>query len=270
MSITPALIKELNQKTGAGLMDCKKALSETDDDIQEAVQVIRKMGLATADKKSGRATNEGHVAAVVTDSVAVIAEILCETDFVSNTDNFKDFVSGLVERAAGGDFPEGDISEQILEAEQDNIGDLIASVDENIQIRRVIRWNPKGKAFSYIHDGGGVKFGVLVDIEGDADEDFGKNMAMHIAAANPEYVSPDDVPEKDIEREKEVAMASPDLEGKPDEIKEKIVQGKLNKWLSEVCLTKQKWAHDEKKVVEKVNPNATVVRFVRWQVGEEL
>ena len=270
MAITPALIKELNQKTGAGLMDCKKALSETDGDVQEAIQVIRKMGLATADKKAGRATREGHVNAVVTDSVAVLAEILCETDFVSSTDNFKDFVSGVTERAAGGDFPEGDIAEAIKEAEQDNIGDLIASVDENIQIRRVVRWNPKGKAFSYIHDGGGVKFGVLVDIEGDIDDEFGKLMAMHIAAASPEYVSADEVPEADIAREKEVALASPDLEGKPDEIKEKIVGGKINKWLSEVCLVKQKWAHDEKISVEKANPKATVARFVRWQVGEEL
>ena len=131
MAVTAVLVKELNTKTGAGLLDCKKALTESDGDLDQAVDLIRKMGLATAGKKAGRSTKEGLIEAFYADGQAAIVEVLCETDFVSQTDNFKGFVSAVAERTATGDYPEGNIAETVQSTEEQNIGELIASIDEN-------------------------------------------------------------------------------------------------------------------------------------------
>ncbi len=269
-NITAQMVKDLRERTGAGLVDCKKALTEADADVEKAVEVIRKMGLAKLDKKSHRATNEGHIQTIIRDDVAVMAEILCETDFVAKNAKFTDYVKALIERAADGDYPEGDISAAVKEAESDALGELIASCGENIQVRRIVRWTPKAKVHSYIHDGGGSKIGVMVEIDGEHDDEYGKYMAMHITAANPDYIAPEDVPEEVVNKEKEIAAAQPDMANKPENIIEKILIGRINKWYTQVCLTKQTWVHDDKTPVEKVNPNAKVLRFLRWQVGEEL
>ena len=270
VAITAQMVKELREKTGAGLVDCKKALTEVDGEVSKAIDVIRKMGLAKLDKKSHRTTNQGHVTAIVKDDVAILAEILCETDFVAKNAKFTDYVAAVSGRAADGDYPEGDIAEQVKAAESDALGELIASCGENIQVRRIVRWKPNGTVHSYIHDGGGSKIGVIVEVEGDHDEEYGKFMAMHIAASSPDYICPDDIPEDVVTKEKEIAAAQPDMAGKPADIIEKILIGRIRKWQDQVCLTRQTWVHDDKTQVEKVNPNAKVLRYLRWQVGEEL
>lgn len=255
--VTGQLVKELRERTGAGMMDCKRALDEAEGDMDKGIEIIRKMGLAKQDKKAHRTTKEGLVATEVKDGVAVMAEVLCETDFVAKNQKFVDYFNGIIADAATGDYPEGDITEAVKANHGgDALGELSASVGENITIARVVRWSPNGLVSSYIHDGGGTKLGVMVEIEGDVDEDFGKNMAMHICASAPLYVSPDDVPADVIEKEKEIAAAQPDLASKPAEIIEKILVGKIRKYCEDVCLTEQTWIHDDKTKVGKVNPNA--------------
>ncbi len=262
------MIKDLREQTGAGMMDCKKALNEADGSMDKAVEIIRKMGLAKAAKKSHRTTKEGAIRAEIKDNVAVLAEILCETDFVASNAKFTDYVEKVVNEALTGDYPEGDISAMIRDSQKDALGELTASCGENIQITRIARWEPKAKVHSYIHDGGGTKLGVMVEIEGDHADEFGKQMAMHICAANPSYITPDDVPADVIEKEKEIAAAQPELASKPENIIGKILEGKIRKFYEDVCLTNQTWVHDDKTQVAKVNPDAKVLRFLRWQVGE--
>ena len=266
--ITGVMVKELRERTGAGMMDCKRALDEAEGDVEKGIEIIRKMGLAKAAKKSSRSTKEGVVRAVITDTVAVLAEVLCETDFVSSNANFVSYVDGVVNEAVEGNYSEGDICEAIKETQKDSLGELTASVGENIQIARVIRWQPAGKVFSYVHDGGGTKIGVMVEIDGDVGETYGKEVAMHICASNPTYICPDDVPAEVVAKEKEIAAAQPDLANKPAEILEKILIGKINKFYQDSCLTDQMWIHDDKTKVKDVDKSAKVTRFLRWQVGE--
>ena len=265
---TGAMVKELRERTGAGMMDCKRALDKAEGDIEKGIEIIRKMGLAKAAKKATRSTKEGIVRAVVTEKVAVLAEVLCETDFVSSNANFVSYVDGVVTEAVEGNYPDGDISDAVKETQKDSLGELTASVGENVQITRVVRWTPTGKVASYVHDGGGTKIGVMVEIDGDVTDEYGKEVAMHVCAANPTYVSPDDVPEEVVAKEKEIAAAQPDLAGKPPEIQEKILIGKINKFYKDVCLTRQTWIHDDKTMVKDVNPKAKIMRYLRWQVGE--
>ncbi|OVE81767.1 translation elongation factor Ts [bacterium M21] len=266
--VTATMVKNLRETTGAGMMDCKRALDEAEGDMDKGVEIIRKMGLAKAAKKAHRTTKEGVVRCVINDDVAVLAEILCETDFVASNANFVAYVDSVVEEAVTGDYAEGDISDAVRETQKDQLGELTASVGENIQIPRAVRWTPTGKVHSYIHDGGGTKIGVMVEIEGDHDEEFGKLMAMHICASNPSYVSPEDVPAEVIEKEKEIAAAQPELASKKPEMIEKILIGKIARYYKDFCLTDQVWCHDDKLQVKKVNPKAKVLRFLRWQLGE--
>lgn len=269
-TITAEMVKDLRERTGAGLNDCKKALTDAGGDLNKAIETIRKMGLAKGERKSGRSAKQGDVTTVITDRVAVLAEILCETDFVAKNVRFKDYVKAITERAVTANLPEGNVAEAVKEGEQGRLGELLASVGENIQVRRVMRWHPSGKVHTYIHDGGNAKIGVMVEIAGPHEAEFGKLMAMHIAAASPEYVSPADVPAAVLTKEREIAAAQPGLAGKPANVIEKIIQGRVDKWCQQTCLTRQIWVHDDKTPVEKVNPQAQVKRFLRWQVGEEL
>ncbi len=268
--ITPQMIKALREKSGAGMMACKTALDEAAGDAGKALEIIRKMGLAKGEKKAHRSTREGQVAAGVRYNAAVLLEVLCETDFAAKNARFSAFVTSLTEEAVTGDYTEGEVTDALKKAVEGEMGELVASVGENIQVRRVVRWAPQGKVHSYIHDGGGIKLGVLVDVEGECDDEYGHFMAMQIAAANPQYIRPEDVPAEVLAKEREIAAAQPGLAGKPAEILDKIIEGKVRKWITEVCLTKQTWVHDDKTPVEKVNPKAKVLRFLRWQVGEEL
>ncbi len=261
--ISAKLVKELREKTGAGMMDCKRALTEADGIISDAVDVLRKSGIAKAEKRAGRTANEGTVASKITDEAGVLAEFLCETDFVAKNKKFIAYANEIVEKIDKiGE--EGDLSEKINELEKDSIISMIATVGENMQLRRAIRWT--GKCASYLHMGG--RIGVMIEVEGETDKTALADICMHIAAFNPQYVSPDEIPATVIEKEKEIHSAQ--LAGKPAAMIEKILVGKLAKWYKEVCLNKQPWVRDDKVSTEQANSNIKIKRFVRWQVGEEL
>ena len=268
-AITAELVKNLRDKTGAGMMDCKKALVETTGDIEKAIEYLRKSGITKASKKAGRATNEGKIVSLVSNAVAVLVEVLCETDFVAKNDTFAEFCDQLARKIADDYGETGDLSRCVNEKEVDGVTDLVAKVGENIQVRRALRWHPEGECASYIHAGG--KIGVLVDIAGESDKNIPRDLCMHIAAFNPRYLAPDSVPPSVIEKEKEIAAAQPEIQGKPDAIVEKILHGKIQKWYTENCLTKQPWMRDDKISVEKaMTPGAKILNYVRWQVGEEI
>lgn len=266
-NITAALVKELRDKTDAGMMDCKKALAETNGDMAAAIEYLRKAGITKAEKRSGKTVKEGKIFALVSDGAAVMAEVLSETDFVAKNDKFNDYVKAATERVlkatAGSD---GDISVKAQELEKENLVNLIAVIGENMQIRRAVRFETAGKIGAYLHLGG--KIGVMVDVEGEATPELLNDICMHIAAFKPVYVRPDEISAEAVAKEKEIAAAQ--ITDKPANIIEKIVTGKIQKWFGDVCLVKQPWIRDDKTTLEKAAPKLKVKRFVRWEVGQEL
>jgi len=248
------------------MMDCKKALAEADGDMQLAVEYLRKAGIAKAAKKAGRSTEEGCIYAHIGDGAAAMVELLCETDFVARTDAFQEYLRNLARRLVEECEGDGDLSATVQEAEKERLGQLVGKIGENLVIRRAVRWQGEGKFAAYLHMGG--KIGVLLEAEGDEDPELLNDVCMHIAAFAPRYIAPEDVPPEVIEKEKEIAAAQ--VSGKPPQILEKIVAGKLNKWYTEVCLTRQPWLRDDKKCLAKVAPGLRIRRFLRWQVGEDL
>ncbi len=263
--ITADVVKKLRDMTGAGMMDCKRALTEANGDMEKAIDVLRKSGAAKAEKKSGRATKEGKIACFVDGNVAAMVEVLCETDFVAKTDKFNAYIDELLKRIAAGE-GNGCVSEAVQAAEKEAMVALIATIGENMQIRRAARWAADGKLASYIHMQG--RIGVLVEVEGADDAELLKNVCMHIAAFNPAFIDRSEVPAEWIAREKEIAAAQ--LAGKPAEMIEKIVMGKINKRYTEVCLMDQPWIMDDKASLAKLYKDLKVKRFVRWEIGEEL
>ena len=272
MSITASMVKELREMTGAGMMECKKALVETDGNLDAAVENLRKSGAAKAAKKSGRVAAEGVIKMASSEdgSTAVIVEINCETDFVAKDENFLQF-SDLVAQTALAENSadvealkdtavDGKSIEQIRT-------DLIAKIGENIQIRRLQHVNSdNGLIGAYLH---GTKIGVLVAAK-DASADLAKDVAMHVAAANPEFLSSDQVPGDVLEKEKGILIAQAQDSGKPAEIIEKMVEGRMRKYLAEITLLGQNFVKDPDVTVEKLlkSNNATVNGFVRFEVGE--
>ncbi len=251
MAITASMVKELREQTGAGMMDCKKALTETDGDFEKAIEFLREKGLATAQKKAGRIAAEGIVSTTIKDGdkVAAIVEVNAETDFVAKNEVFRNYVKEVVEQAA--DTEAADI--EAFKAEPwaldtsmtvaDKLAAMIAKIGENMNIRRFEKVvSEDGVVVSYIHAGG--KIGVLVEAKTDSNTDAVKealkNVAMQIAALNPKYVSTDEVPEDYKEHEKEILMAQakndPKNANKPENIIEKMIAGRLSKELKEVCL----------------------------------
>lgn len=265
MTITADQVKVLRDKTGAGMMDCKKALVESNGDMEQAIDELRKSGIAKAEKKSGRATNEGKIITAITDGKGAAVEVLCETDFVATNQKFIDFITDVVNRTLDID-GDGDISEQVQARENENLVAMVATIGENIQIRRAVKWNTSGKIASYLHMGG--RIGVMLDVDGEKDEAFLNETCMHIAAFKPPFISPENISAEMIAKEKEIAAAQ--VVGKPANIVDKIVDGKINKWYSEVCLVKQPWIKDDKSCLEKLRPGMKVKRFLRWEVGEEV
>jgi len=263
--ITAKMVKDLRDKTDAGMMDCKKALVEADGDMEKAVDILRKSGMAKAAKKSGRGVKEGKVGSKVDGKVGAMVEVLCETDFVATNDKFKGYVDSLVAKVADS-ATNGDASAEIAEKEKDGLTEMIATIGENMMIRRAVRWESAGKCASYLHMGG--RIGVLVDVEGCDDDAVLTDLCMHIAAFKPTYVAPEDIPADIDAKEREIAAGQ--VAGKPAEIIDKIVNGKISKWHNEVCLMKQPWIRDDKQSVEKANPGMVVKRFLRWEVGEEI
>lgn len=267
-AITAKMVSDLREKTGAGMMDCKKALTAADGDMELAIENLRKSGVAKAEKKSGRSTNQGKVWTKVTADAGVIIEMLCETDFAAKTPKFGALVDTLLDGAA--DLAEGDITAALNEKQQAVITSHIATIGENMQLRRAQKWLGSGSTFaSYHHMDGRVS--VMVEVEGESDPAFLNDLCLHIAAFNPRYISREDVPAEVIAKEKEIAAAAdPKLANKPAEMLEKILSGKMNRFFGENCLVEQPWVKDDKTTMAKLKPNAKVKRFVRWAVGEEL
>ena len=263
------MVSELREKTGAGMMDCKKALVAADGDMEVAIDNLRKSGAAKAEKKSGRATNQGKVLTAIEGNSAAIAEVLCETDFAAKTDKFINLVTGIAKNAIARS-SEGDVSAEAQEAEKGNLTDVIGVIGENMQIRRVTKWTSANGTFAaYHHDGGRVS--VLVEVEGETDPTVLNDICLHIAAFRPAYIDPAAVPAEVVAKEKEIAAAAdPKLANKPAEMLDKILSGKMNRFFSEVCLNEQPWVKDDKTTLCKLNAAVKVKRFVRWAVGEEL
>ncbi len=271
--ITAALVKELRERTGAGMMDCKKALTAVEGDMDKAIDFLREKGLAAAAKKASRVAAEGVVASYVSEDgkVGVIVEINCETDFVAKTDNFKALVNAIAAHIAATNPADMDAL-MASEIEGKTVSALvtesIAKIGENISVRRFARYEvPEGVVAAYIHGGG--KIGVLVNMQGGSAE-LGKDVAMHIAAANPSYLNREQVPASELEHEKEVLSEQARNEGKPEKIIEKMVIGRIQKFYKEVCLLDQEFVKDPDQTIAKLLKanNAEVAEFARFQLGE--
>ncbi len=289
MQITAEMVRELREKTGAGMMDCKKALSESGGDLEAAVDVLRKKGLAAAAKKASRIASEGVVAAHVAGGSATIVEVNCETDFVAKTDDFQKFVmqvAAVVDEKGPKDVEEalrlpGDGGIPIA----DMVNEKVGKIGEKISFRRFARFalpaGARGVIVPYVHAGG--KIGVLVELLGAGPDDaefraLAKDMAMQVAAANPLYVSRGDVPAAEIDREKAIYREQALASGKPEKILDRIAEGKLEKFFGDFCLVEQAFIRDPERKVgdllremgKKKGVDVRVGRFVRFQVGEGL
>ncbi|EJL6394155.1 elongation factor Ts [Vibrio navarrensis] len=260
MAVTAALVKELRERTGAGMMECKKALVETDGDIELAIENMRKSGAAKAAKKAGNVAAEGAIFIKDENGVAVLLEVNCQTDFVAKDGNFTAFADKVAVEALAS---KASIEKLQAKFEEERVA-LVAKIGENINIRRV--QYVQGTAIaSYRH---GEKIGVVVAGEGDAETL--KHIAMHVAASRPEYVNPEDVPADVVAKEREVQVEIAMNEGKPKEIAEKMVEGRMKKFTGEVSLTGQPFVMEPKKTVAEIlkERGASVSTFVRLEVGE--
>lgn len=274
MQITASMVKELRERTGSGMMECKKALQETDGDIDVAIENMRKSGMAKADKKSGRVAAEGRVVIAISDDKksAAVVEVNCETDFVSGGDDFLGFVTAIANTAlAGKPADVAALSALTLEGASETIEEArkakIAKIGENIQLRRFELLETQDGSFgSYLH---GARMGVLVEMANGSDELI-KDVAMHIAASNPLCVDESEVPAETLEKEKEILRAQALESGKPADIVEKMLAGRIRKYLAEITLLGQSFVKDPDKTVEVLlaDAGATVNRFVRYEVGE--
>ncbi|GGJ92671.1 elongation factor Ts [Lentibacillus kapialis] len=275
MAITAKLVKELRETTGAGMMDCKQALQETDGDMDKAIEFLREKGMAKAAKKADRIAAEGLTHIEIDKNRAVLLEVNCETDFVTKNDQFKELLSELgkhivkqtpetVEEALSQKLHgDGDTVEKYINA-------TVGKIGEKISLRRFALMDKTDHdAFgAYLHMGGSI--GVLTLLEGTTDEELAKDIAMHIAAVSPRYVSRDEVPEQEADSEREVLKTQALNEGKPEHIVEKMVEGRLGKFFEEICLLEQDFVKDpDQKVKTYVSDKgATVKAFTRYAVGE--
>ena len=287
MAITASMVKELREMTGAGMMDCKKALNETNGDMDAAIEFLRKNGQAKAEKKAGRIAAEGIVKAVVKDDkVAAIVEVNSETDFVAKNEEFQGFVNAVVNQVADSDAADMDAfmaeawAADTTKTVKDALVEKVAVIGENLNIRRFEKIVTDGCVVDYIHGGG--RIGVLIEAEADVVNDeikkCLKNVAMQVAAMSPKYTSRAEVSQEYMDHEKEILLAAAKKENpeKPENIIEKMIIGRRNKELKEIGLLDQAYVQDSDltvaKYVEKVakenNANVTVKRFVRFETGE--
>ncbi len=290
MEITASAVKELREKTGAGMMDCKKALGETMGDFDKAVEYLRKKGIASASKKAGRAAKEGTIHSYVAadGKSAVLVEVNCETDFVAKTEQFKKFVNDMATHVATAS--PADVESMLPQNFTANpsqtvdvtIREAIATLGENMLVSRFARYPLSSgvEATSYIHAGG--KVGVLVEFAIAAKgkdpvfTEYARNVAMHVAAAMPQFVNPKDVPAELVAKEKEIAVAQMVASGKPAAVLEKIAEGKINKFYEETCLVKQRYVKDPDKTIEAYTNEVSkalgspisITRFARFGLGE--
>lgn len=270
MEITASLVKELRERSGAGMMECKKALTENGGDVEAAIEWLRKQGLAKADKKAGRVAAEGRIVVAADGSRGVMVEVNSETDFVAKDENFVGFTEqvaavalaagiGNVEGLLAASMPTGGTIEEARQA-------LVAKCGENVQVRRMVAVSSDGRLATYVHGG---RIGVVVELEGGNDE-IGRGIAMHVAAMNPAYLSPEQVPSEIVEREKDIALAQVKDSGKPADVLEKMISGKVRKTLAEMCLTGQPYVIDPNVTVEEAlrKSGAKLLAFHRLAVGE--
>lgn len=273
--VTAKLVKELRERTGAGMMDCKKALQETDGDIEKAIDYLREKGISKAAKKADRIAAEGSTYIEIDGNKAVLLEVNCETDFVTKNDQFKQLLSDLAKHLLNRNPA---TLEEALQQEMDGSGDTVenyinsavAKIGEKLSLRRfTILSKTDNDAFGeYLHMGG--RIGVLTLLEGTTDEQVAKDVAMHVAAVNPRYVSRDAVSDEEVNHEREVLKAQALNEGKPEHIVEKMVEGRLGKFFEEICLLEQSFVKDPDQKVKKyvTDKGASVQTFVRYEVGE--
>jgi elongation factor Ts len=285
--ITAAMVKELRDQTGAGMMDAKAALTEAQGDMEQAVVILRKKGLAAAGKKAGRVTAEGTIVAHSSGNTGVLVEVNCETDFVGRNENFQRFAREVA--AAIAQSKANSVEELLAEkwpgsadTVQTKVAEQIGSIKENISIRRFARYEAPENATigTYIHGGG--KIGVMVEVHAksgaksaDLDE-VAKDIAMHIAAAEPRFLSREDVTQKDLDTEREIARDAALKSGKPENIVEKMVSGKMEKFYGEACLLEQPYIRDDKATVtqylqrrgKEKGCEYVVTRFTRYKLGE--
>ena len=273
--VTASQVKDLREKTGAGMMDCKKVLTETDGDMEKAIELLRERGIAKAAKKSDRIAAEGIVDAYVSEDgkIGAVVEVNAETDFVAKNDEFKNFVSDVARQIATTNptnVEELLNAKSIVETDKtvnEVLTNKIATIGENMSIRRFARYESSGLVEKYIHGEG--KIGVLVELE-NGNSELAKDICMQIAAAKPEFLDRESVPAERVEKEMEILKAQAMNEGKPAEIAEKMVQGRIGKFYSEICLVEQEFVKNPDMKIKQLleSKGAKVVRFARFEKGE--
>ena len=270
MAITAAQVKELREKTGAGIMDAKKALTETDGDMEKAMELLRQKGIASADKKMSRIAAEGLVASYVADGVGAMIEVNCETDFVAKNPEFKELANNLAKLVAEANPADVDallatVCPCCNVKVEDKIKEKIAKIGEKITVRRFVR--VEGAPATYIHNG---KIGVLLNAD-KTDEVIEKDVCLHIASAAPEFVSRKEIPQEVIDEETRIEMGKEDLAKKPENIRAKIVEGRVNKLMSQKCLLEQPFIKNPDITVEQlIKDHFEIKSFTRWVLGEGL
>ncbi len=273
--VTASLVKELREKTGAGMMDCKKVLTETDGDMEKAIELLRERGIAKAAKKSGRVAAEGLVEAYVSEDgkTGAIVEVNSETDFVAKNEEFKTFVMNVAKQIVEKNPKDVEelLAQDSIEVPGKTVNEVlvekIATIGENMNVRRFVRFESEGLVEKYIHGDG--KIAVLVNMSKGTKE-VAKDVCMQIAAARPEFLNEESVPAERVEKEKEILKAQTMNEGKPEAIAEKIVLGRIGKFYSEICLVDQAFVKDpNKKVSQMLKENdSEVIEFARFEKGE--
>ena len=272
--VTASLVKELREKTGAGMMDCKKVLTETDGDLEKAAELLRERGIAKAAKKSGRVASEGIVEAYISEDgkVGAAVEVNSETDFVAKNEEFKTFVMDVAKQVVKNNpaTVEELLAQPSLAVEGKTVNevliDKIATIGENMTIRRFARFETTdGLVEKYIHGDG--KIAVLVNMK-NGNKELAKDVCMQIAAVKPEFINRETVPAERVEKEREILKAQTMNEGKPEAIAEKIVAGRINKFYEEICLVDQAFVKDPSMKVSQILKDATVEEFARFEKGE--
>ena len=270
MNITAQMVKELRDKTGAGMMDAKKALVETDGDMEKAMEVLRQKGIASADKKMGRIAAEGLVSSAIFDDCGALVELNCETDFVAKNEEFKELANTMAEGVAKGNPSDVDAflsstCPKCGKTVADIIKEKIASIGEKITFRRFVRY--EGNTASYIHNG---KIGVLIQTD-KKDAELMNDICLHIASSAPEFISRNEIPQSVIDHETEIEMGKEDLQKKPEAIRAKIVEGRVNKLMAGKCLLEQPFIKNPDVTIgQLIEGKLTITAFTRYMLGEGL
>lgn len=271
MEISASLVKELREKTGVGLMDCKKALTDANGDIESAIKALREKGLARAAKKADRTTNEGKIFIVssANKNTVVLVEVNCETDFVANNADFgafgNDVANILLNDPAISSVEALEASTTNGKSYKDMYSEYVIKLGENIKVKRFERLTGNAPIATYKHSNG--KIGTAVVFSSSVDSSIGKDIAMQVAASNPSYTRPEEVPQADIENERSILKTQVLNEGKPEAIVDKIVDGKISKFFKDVCLLEQAYVKDDKKSVKEILPkDTTIVKFARFEL----